>query len=130
MIGGIGVFLPFSQEEVEVCVADDAAIAEEQSAVTVRRGEELEQTLKTAQAEADEGENENSEEWLITFSQEAERVVALDMTAKEEEEERMMSILRNGSIFSARGLKGLQPGSLLQMKKRQTTFVLLIYGNK
>jgi hypothetical protein len=31
MIGGIGVFLPFSQEEAKVCVADDAATAEEHS---------------------------------------------------------------------------------------------------
>jgi hypothetical protein len=31
MIGGIGVFLPFSLEEAENFVADDGAIAEEQS---------------------------------------------------------------------------------------------------
>jgi hypothetical protein len=43
----------------------------------------------------------------------------------------MMSILRSGSIFSARKLKGLQPGSLQQKKKKkQTTFALLICGNK
>jgi hypothetical protein len=43
-----------------------------------------------------------------------------------------MSIeLRNGSIFSTRKLKRLQHGSLQQQKKkRQTTFVLLIYGNR
>jgi hypothetical protein len=37
--------------------------------VTVREEEELEQTLEAAQADE---EDENSEEWLITFSQEAE----------------------------------------------------------
>jgi hypothetical protein len=46
MIGGIGVSLPFSQEEAEFCVADGAETVEEQSAVTVRRKEELEQTLE------------------------------------------------------------------------------------
>jgi hypothetical protein len=82
MIGGIGVFLPFSQEEAEVCVADGAATAEEQSAVTVRKKKELEQTLEAAQADE---EDEHSEEWLITFSQEAEEAVALELTAKEAE---------------------------------------------
>jgi hypothetical protein len=127
MIGGIGVFLPFSQEEAEVCVADDAATTAEQSAVTVRKEEGLEQTLEAAQA--DEEENEHSEEWLNTFSQEAERAVALELTAKEAEEK--MSILRNGSTFSAKKLKRLQHGSLQQKKKKkQTSFVLLICGNK
>jgi hypothetical protein len=46
MIGGIGVFLPLSLEEAEVCIAD-AATAEEQSAVTIRK-EELEKTLEAA----------------------------------------------------------------------------------
>jgi hypothetical protein len=79
MIGGIGVFLPCSQEEVEICVADGATI--EQSAETVK--EELEQVFETAQAqeEADE-ESKHSEEWLNDFSQEAEEVVALKMTAE------------------------------------------------
>jgi hypothetical protein len=42
MIGGIGIFLPFAQEEAEICVADvGAAIAEEgQPAETIK--EELE----------------------------------------------------------------------------------------
>jgi ethanolamine utilization protein EutP (predicted NTPase) len=36
MIGGIGIFLPSSQEEAEKCVANDAAIEiEEQSLVTI-----------------------------------------------------------------------------------------------
>jgi hypothetical protein len=61
MIGGIGVFLPFAQEEAEVCVADGAATTAEQSAVTVRKEEELEQTLEAAQADE---ENEHSEECL------------------------------------------------------------------
>jgi hypothetical protein len=66
-------------------VLQDAATAEEQSVETVK--EELEQVFETTQAKADEGENEHSEEWLITFSQEAERVVALELTTKEEEGE-------------------------------------------
>jgi hypothetical protein len=40
MIGGIEIFLPFSQEEAEICVAD-ATTAEGQLAETVRE-EELE----------------------------------------------------------------------------------------
>lgn len=40
MIGGIEIFLPLSLEEAEVCIAD-AATAEEQSAMTVKK-EELE----------------------------------------------------------------------------------------
>jgi predicted esterase len=58
MIGGIQIFLPFSQEEAEVCVAYGATTTAEQSVVTVRKEEELEQTLEAAQA--DEGENEHS----------------------------------------------------------------------
>jgi hypothetical protein len=64
-LGEFRVFLPFSQEEAEVCVADGAATAAEQSAVTVRKEEELEQTLEAAQA--DEEENEHSEECLNDF---------------------------------------------------------------
>jgi hypothetical protein len=80
MIGGIQVFLPFAQEEAEFCIAD-AATVEEQSVVTVREEEKLEQTLEAAQA--DEEENEHSEECLIAFSQEAEEAVALKLTVEE-----------------------------------------------
>jgi hypothetical protein len=52
--------------------------------VTVREEEELEQTLEVAQADE---EDEHYEEWLITFSQEAERTVALELTTKELEGE-------------------------------------------
>jgi DNA replication protein DnaD len=78
----------FAQEEAEVCVADGAATTEEQSAVTVRKEEELEQTLEAAQAEAEE-ENEHSEEWLNDFSQGAEKkeAVALKLAAKEAKEQ-------------------------------------------
>jgi hypothetical protein len=79
MIGGIEVFLPLAQGEAEICVAD-AATAEEQSVVTVRK-EESEQTLEVAQA--DEEEDEHSEEWLNICSQEAEEVVALKLTAED-----------------------------------------------
>jgi hypothetical protein len=44
MIGGIGIFLPFAQEEAENCIAD-AATAEEQSQLMMTvEEEELEQT--------------------------------------------------------------------------------------
>jgi hypothetical protein len=82
MIRGIGVFLPLSQEEEKICVAGGAT-TEEQSVETVKK--ELEQVFETAQAEVNEGENEHSEEWLITFSQEAERDVALELIVKEAE---------------------------------------------
>jgi hypothetical protein len=95
--------------------------------MTVREEEELEQTLEAAQADE---EDEHSEEWLITFSQEAEESCSIEADSKRSRRE-MMSILRNGSIFSARRLKRLQHGRLQkQRKKRQTTFVLLICGNR
>jgi hypothetical protein len=74
----------------------------------------LEQTLEAAQA--NEEENEHSEECLNAFSQEAKEVVALKLTTKEVE--RKMSILRNGSTFSAKKLKRLQHGSLQQKEKK------------
>jgi hypothetical protein len=97
MIGGIQIFLPLAQEEVEIYVADGAATAEEQSAETVRKEEGLEQTLEAAQA--DEEENEHSEEWINIFSQKAEEVVALKLTAEEagEDDEHSEEWLR---IFS------------------------------
>jgi hypothetical protein len=85
MIGGIGVFLPFSQGEAEVCVVGDVVIAEEQSqlTMTVTEEEELEQTLEASQAQADE-EDERFEERLYDFSQGVERkeVVALNLIAE------------------------------------------------
>jgi hypothetical protein len=48
MIGGIGVFLPCSQEEAEISVAYGAAAEQSQRTMTVK--EELEQTLEAAQA--------------------------------------------------------------------------------
>jgi hypothetical protein len=66
---------------VEVYVVDDAATTAEQSVETVK--EEVEQTLEAAQAEE---EDENSEECLNAFSQEAEEAVALKLIAKGEEE--------------------------------------------
>jgi hypothetical protein len=85
MIGGIGLFLPFAEKEAEICVAYGATTTEEQSAETVR--EELEQVFETTQVEEAEEENEHSEECPNAFSQEAERVVALELTAKEAEGE-------------------------------------------
>jgi hypothetical protein len=46
MIGGIQVFLPFSQEEVEICVAYGTSTVGEQSVVTVKRKLELMMTIK------------------------------------------------------------------------------------
>jgi hypothetical protein len=83
MIGGIQVFLPFAQEETENYVVDDTT-AEEQSQLEMTvKEEELEQTLGAAQ---EDEENEHSVECLDTFSQEAESVVALELTAEEEAE--------------------------------------------
>jgi hypothetical protein len=53
--------------------------------MTVRKEEESDHTLEAAQE--DEEENEHSEECLNTFSQEAERAVALELTTKEAEED-------------------------------------------
>jgi hypothetical protein len=73
--------------------------------------------------------NENSEEWLNIFSQESEEAVVPKLT--QEKQKRMMSILRNGSIFSARRLKRLEHGSLQKKKKKkQTTLVWMICMNK
>jgi hypothetical protein len=57
MIGGIGIFLPCAEEEVEICVADGETTEQSQLTMTVK--EELEQTLDVAQAEE---ESEHSEE--------------------------------------------------------------------
>jgi hypothetical protein len=80
MIGGIQIFLPLSQEEAEVCVADGAATAEEQSAKTVRK--EWEQISEAAQ---EGNEKEHSEEWLNDFSQgdEKKEATAQKLVAKE-----------------------------------------------
>jgi hypothetical protein len=92
MIGGIGVFLPFSQEEAEIYVAsatmaeeqsDVTVREEEQSAMTVREEEELEQTLEAAQA--DDEDDDHSEEWLSIFSQEAKENATWEFAAEEEE---------------------------------------------
>jgi hypothetical protein len=82
MIGGIQIFLPFGQEEAEICVAEAATTEAGQPAETVR--EELEQTLEAAQ---EEKENEHSEECLNAFSQEAEEAAALKLAAEEAEEQ-------------------------------------------
>jgi hypothetical protein len=89
MIGGIEIFLSLAREEAKICVAGATTVEEQsQLTMTVRKEEELEQTLEAAQAEADEEENERSEEWLNNFSQGAEKkeVVALKLAAKEAKE--------------------------------------------
>jgi hypothetical protein len=110
MIGGIEIFLPLAQEEAEIWVAD-ATTTEEQLVETVRE-EELEQISEAAQARG---------EMSIL------RSVSSCSTEADSRRSRRMSILRNGSIFSARRLKRLQPGSLQKKKKKkQTTLVWLI----
>jgi hypothetical protein len=84
MIGGIQLFLPCAQEEAKGCIAG-AATAEEQSPLMMTVEKELEQTSKSAQAEMKE-EGEHSEEWLISFSQEVESAVALELTVEEDGE--------------------------------------------
>jgi ABC-type lipopolysaccharide export system ATPase subunit len=87
MIGGIGVFLPFSQEEAEnLCCRWCNSSRTVTTEMTVK--EELEQVVETAQAQEEAGEeNEHSEEWLNDFSQGAEKkeAVALKLAAKEAE---------------------------------------------
>ena len=78
MIGGIQVFLPYSLGEVEIYVADATTAEERQLAETVR--EKLEQVFETTQAEK---EVEHSEEWLNTFSQEAEKTVAFELAEEQ-----------------------------------------------
>jgi hypothetical protein len=82
MIGGIEIFLPFSQEEAENSV-QNATTAGEQSQLmmTVKEEKELEQAFETAQT--DEEKNDCSEEQLNKFSQQAERVAAFELTVKE-----------------------------------------------
>jgi hypothetical protein len=79
MIGGIEIFLPLSQEEAEIWVADATNIEEEQPVPTVKE-EELEKISEAAQ----EGEDdENSEEWLNIFSQETEKTATWEFAAEE-----------------------------------------------
>jgi hypothetical protein len=78
-LGEFQVFLPFAQEEAENSVVDGATTKEQSQLEMTVEEEELEQTLGAAQAEE---ENEHSVECLNTFSQEAESVVALELTAE------------------------------------------------
>ena len=82
MIGGIEIFLPFAQEEVENSV-QNATTAGEQSQLmmTVKEEKELEQAFETAQT--DEEKNECSEEQLNKFSQQVERAAAFELIVKE-----------------------------------------------
>jgi hypothetical protein len=84
MIGGIQIFLLHIPVEVRICVVDErVTIVEGQLALTIVK-EELEQVLEAAQAEE---EDEHSNEWLNTFSQEAEKTAALELAEEKEEEE-------------------------------------------
>jgi hypothetical protein len=51
MIGGISIFLPFSQEEAENCIADAATTEEQSQLMMTVEEEELVQMVQTAQAE-------------------------------------------------------------------------------
>ena len=83
MIGGIGVFLPFAQEEAIICVVGATTI-EGQLAETLK--EVLEQISEAAQGEAEE-DDEHFEEWLNIFSQEAKKTATGEVAEAEEEEE-------------------------------------------
>jgi hypothetical protein len=129
-IGGIYIFLPSAQEEAGFYDAD-AAGEQSQLRMTVKEEEELEQTLKAAQAGE---ENDCSKEQLNNFSRVAEQrsVVEMGLTAKaqagaKEEDEHSEEWL---SIFSMK-LKTMQQGRLQKQKKKtQTTYVWLICGIK
>jgi hypothetical protein len=103
MIGGISIFLPFAQEEAENSVVHAATTGEQsQLRMTVKEGEELEQTLKAAQAGE---ENDCSKEQLNNLSRVAEQRSTVEMGltaqaqagAKEEDEhsEEWLSIFSN-----------------------------------
>jgi hypothetical protein len=82
IIGGIEVFLPHIPVEARTFVAE-ATAGEEQPTVTIMEEEKnMEQTLMFSTTEGDE----NSEEWLKIFSQEAgkEMTATLELAAKEE----------------------------------------------
>jgi hypothetical protein len=124
MIGGIGGFLPLAQEEAEVCVANVAAAEEKsQLTMTVRKAEELEQTLEAAQ---EDEENEHSEECLNIFIQEA---VALELTAKEAEEDDEHSE-EWLNIFSQEAEETATGEFAAKEEEEADNICLLIYGNQ
>jgi hypothetical protein len=84
MIGGIKLFLPSAQEEAENSVVDDATAEQSQLMMTVK--EEMEQTLKPAQAEMKE-ESEHPVEWLNALSIEAEETATWEFAAEAKEED-------------------------------------------
>jgi hypothetical protein len=84
MIGGISMFLPCAQVEAESCIADDTTTAGEQLAMTVRKEEELEQTLGASQADLEK--SEHPEEELNAFSDEAEETATWEFVAGAEAE--------------------------------------------
>jgi hypothetical protein len=75
MIGGIGIFLPFAQEEAENCVADDATTTiEEQSQLVDDCQGGIGADFGKDCPSRNEKENERSEEQLNDFSQQAEKL--------------------------------------------------------
>jgi hypothetical protein len=90
MIGGTSIFLPFSQEEVETCIADVGAETTEEGQPAETIKEELEQVFETTHVEK---EDKHSEEWLNIFSQETEKTVAFDLAEEEEEEAYNISLV-------------------------------------
>jgi hypothetical protein len=76
MIGGIEVFLPFAQEEV------DFFFVEEQSQLEMTFKRRMEKVFETAQAN-ERKEKECSEEHLNNFSQGAERAATVELSTKE-----------------------------------------------
>jgi hypothetical protein len=80
IIGGIKIFLPSSQAEASICVAD--AEEEGQPTETVIK-EEMEQILKSSHVGEAE---ENSTEFLKIFIQEAEQEMTAELNPAAEEE--------------------------------------------
>jgi hypothetical protein len=118
MIGRIKIFLPFAQGKAEICVADEATTAEEElPIVTVKKKEKLEQTLEVAQAEDDE----NSEEWLDTFSQVAERTAAFELAKEEEEEANSISFANLCEQIEALERRVMLQGMHIQQVKLEET---------
>jgi len=77
MVGWIQIFLPGSQVEARICVADEGETTGEGQPDAIVKGE-VEHMLEATQEE----ENEHPEEWLNSFSQGAEKTAAQTLTVE------------------------------------------------
>jgi hypothetical protein len=87
IIGGIEIFLPLSPVEVRACVVDTTSNSRRTTSCDCQKRWSRYQRLAQAK------EKEHSEEWLKSFSQEAEKetTAALKLTAKEEHADKILT---------------------------------------